>query len=131
MPTATTSPKRGRPRRAQLSTFLAALTGSEVAEAALLVIAVNEEGYASQISELTGYPSSAINKQLRRFEEANILVRRNIGRVAMYSFNNRGNAVRYLKDLVESLADPALRERFSARKRPRATTKVLKYLEPE
>lgn len=79
---------RGRKKRDyQLVSFLAGLTGSEVAESILVFLAREDDCYSSKISSHTGFPHQAIGSQLRRLEGAGIVLRRTFGRTSCYSFN--------------------------------------------
>jgi DNA-binding transcriptional ArsR family regulator len=123
--------KRGRPRGSLDGmgvSSLAALTGSRVAEGVLLVLAANTEAYPAEIAQSLDLPPSAVLAQLRRFEDAEFLVRRNVGRTALYTFNPRGKTAALLKGLVTNvLMQMAARERlrFTFRRRPRSAGKVV------
>jgi len=123
--------KRGRPRGSTDGmgiSSLAALTGSRVAEGVLLVLAANTGAYPAEIAQSLHLPPSAVLAQLRRFEDAEFLVRRNVGRTALYTFNPRGKTAALLKGLVTNiLMQMAAQERlrFTFRRRPRSTGKVV------
>lgn len=123
--------KRGRPRGSMDGmgvSPLAALTGSRVAEGVLLVLAANTEAYPAEIAQSLDLPPSAVLAQLRRFEDAEFLVRRNVGRTALYTFNPRGKTAALLKGLVTNiLMQMAAQERlrFTFRRRPRSTGKAV------
>jgi len=123
--------KRGRPRGSTDGmgvSPLAALTGSRVAEGVLLVLAANTEAYPAEIAQSLDLPPSAVLAQLRRFEDAEFLVRRNVGRTALFTFNPRGKTAVLLKGLVTNvLMQMTARERlrFTFRRLPRSTGKVV------
>ncbi len=77
MPLAKKKKAQGRPiRKYLLTTFLAGLTGSEVAEEVLLYIALNTEGYPRSIAATVNFQVSAVASQLRKLETCGIFVRR-------------------------------------------------------
>ena len=123
--------KRGRPRGpigGMGVSPLAALTGSRVAEGVLLVLAANTEAYPAEIAQSLNLPPSAVLAQLRRFEDAEFIVRRNVGRTALYTFNPRGKTAALLKGLVTNvLMQMAVQERlrFTFRRRPRSAGKAV------
>ena len=106
----------------------AALTGSRVAEGVLLVLAANTEAYPAEIAQSLNLPPSAVLAQLRRFEDAEFIVRRNVGRTALYTFNPRGKTAALLKGLVTNvLMQMAVQERlrFTFLRRPRSAGKAV------
>jgi hypothetical protein len=119
-----------RPKEEVGATLLGGLTGSEVAARVLLFLAINGEGYSQQIAEQLGLTVSGVYLQLLRFEGCGLLVRRNVGRTAMFSFNERGGDAMQAKALVVYLAGRlSLDEQavLAARRRPRKTGKKLSY----
>lgn len=81
---------RGREKRDYpLVSYLAGLTGSEVAEAVLIFLTRENDCYSSFIARYTGFPHQAIGIQLRRLESAGIVVKRMMGRTACYSYNRK------------------------------------------
>lgn len=129
--TVTKKKKSGRPiRKYSLTSFLAGLTGSEVAEEVLLYIAINSEGYPRAIASITGFQTSAVASQLRKLETCGILVRRQIGKTAIFSFNQRGEENKMFAELVRKIAltlPSEKRTQYSMRARPRQSGKEIKY----
>lgn len=97
---------RGRAKRDyQLVSYLAGLTGSEVAESILVLLSRENECYSSKMSRYTGYPHQAIGSQLRRLEGAGIVLRRMIGRTVCYTFNRQSPWVAHLIASVHTYFD--------------------------
>lgn len=111
------------------SALLSGLTGSQTAETVLLFLALNGSGYAAEIERVTGLNKSAVFAQLRRLENAGLLVRQNVGRTAVFSFARQPLAAAF-QTWVEAIADElddSERGRLSARRKPRATGKTLSF----
>jgi hypothetical protein len=80
----------GRPKGTErANSLLCGLTGSMTAEGVLLFVAVNGEGYASEIARALRVGQAQVYRQLRRFEDCHVLVRRNVGSVALFSLGSR------------------------------------------
>lgn len=67
--------------------MLEALLGNKSAEKVMLALFEYEELHASAIAQLNGTALDPIKKQLERFEEANFLKSRSVGRSKLYKFN--------------------------------------------
>jgi len=94
----------------------------------LLALAANTEAYPGEIAKALSLPPSAVLAQLRRFEEAELFVRRNMGRTALYAFNPRGTIGLRLKELVTEVLmglSPEERMSFTFRRRPRTSGKEI------
>ena len=63
------------------------------------------EGYASGIAKTFEMPVSEIQKQLRKFEEAGVLVSRMVGTSRINNWNPRDPALEGLRRLLRSTLD--------------------------
>jgi predicted transcriptional regulator len=105
------------------------LFGSEAAKQTLLYIENYEKGYAAEIAETFGVSASMIQKQLNKFEEADVLVATKFGRLKVFEFNPRYPVLNELKSLLSGLL--ALQSKadtknfFRKRSRPRRKGKPL------
>ena len=109
--------------------MLKGLLGSDNAERVLIFIFAREEGYARGIAKFFAVDPDSIQKQLKRFEAAGILVSRTIGRTKPYTFNPRYPFLPELEQILEralSFYPADLRERLLMnRRRPRREGKPL------
>jgi len=97
--------------------MLAKLLGGETAEKVLIYMTVYEEGYARQISRLFGVAFDPVNKQLKKLEDAGILVGIMKGRTKMFSWNPRYPFLAELKAVLEK------EKYYQQRTRPRKSDK--------
>ena len=85
------------------------------------------EAYANGVSKEMGITLSQVQKQLDRFENANILVSKKIGTVRIYTFNPKLGVIKKLKALIEAfyvqIPLPEREKLFGIRKRPRRKNK--------
>lgn len=97
--------------------------GNETAAKVMLYLFHYGEAYASGVSRDMGVTLSQVQKQLDRFESANILVSKSMGKVRIYTFNPKLGVTKKLKDLIQVFYDAIPLEQkeelFSARRRPR------------
>jgi hypothetical protein len=109
--------------------MLAKLLGGETAEKVLIYMTVYEEGYARQISRLFGIAFDPVNKQLKKMEDAGILVGIMKGRTKMFSWNPRYPFLAELKALFkkayEYLPEEEKEKYYQQRTRPRKSDKKL------
>jgi hypothetical protein len=75
-------------------------------------------------------PVSEVQKQLKKFEEASVLVSRMIGTSRMYTRNPRAPALDGLRQMLRNtldydIPDDRLKEYFRQRRRPRRKGKPL------
>jgi hypothetical protein len=109
--------------------MLEAILGSKSSEQALIFLAARENGYPTEIARFFGANLYAIQKQLERLENADVLVSRKIGRTRVYQFNPRYPFLQELKSLLEralSYYPDDLKERLVMnRRRPRKQDKPL------
>lgn len=69
--------------------MLEVLFGSKIKEKTLLFIYANKESYAREIASTFGYSLFPVQKQLRRLENAGILVEKRRGRTNIFTINPR------------------------------------------
>jgi hypothetical protein len=94
-------PNKGREKREYpVTSFLAGLTGSEVAEAVLIFLTREDDSFSAFVSRYTGFGHQAIGSQLRRLENSGIVVRKYYGRTVCYSFDR---SQPWVPPLIESI----------------------------
>lgn len=98
--------------------------GNATAAKVMLYLFHYGEAYASAIAKDMGVSLSQVQKQLDRFESANILVSRFLGKVRVYTFNpKQGVVTKKLKELIQvfynAIPLEQREEMFSVRRRPR------------
>jgi len=105
--------------------------GNATAEKALLHIYHYGNIHSAAISEDYGISATPITNQLERFEKANILVSKTIGRSRIFSFNSKSPFVKPIKELLKIVYESIpLKEReiiFKTRRRPRQKGKPVIY----
>jgi len=103
--------------------MLEGIFGNKTAEKVLLHIYHYGEVHASGIAQDYGIALNPIKGQLDRFEQAGILVSREIGRSRLYFFNPKSVFLKPVKALLEIVYESiplAEREQiFATRRRPR------------
>lgn len=103
--------------------MLEGIFGNQTAEKVLLHIYHYSEIHASAIASDYKIALNPVVGQLNRFENAGILVSKEMGRTRVYSFNPKSPLVRPVKDLIKIMYDNIpLKERevlFATRRRPR------------
>ena len=109
---------------------LEVLFGGKAAAKVLLFIENYGDGYASRIAKTFDMPLSEVQKQLRKFEQAGILVSRMVGNSRIYTWNPRDPALEGLKELLRQTLDGGIPEEtllkyFRQRQRPRRQGKAL------
>ncbi|MFQ5981910.1 MAG: ArsR family transcriptional regulator [Woeseiaceae bacterium] len=109
---------------------LETLFGGKAAAKVLLFIENCGEGYASWIARTFEMPLSEVQKQLKKFEQAGILVSRMLGTSRMYTWNPRDPGLDGLRQLLRNTLDYGIsRERltryFRQPRRPRRKGKPL------
>jgi DNA-binding transcriptional ArsR family regulator len=105
-------------------TTLEAIFAGKAATKVLLFMENYGEGYASQIATNFEIPVSEVSKQLTKFENAGILVSRQVGTSRMYSWNPRdpgleGLRLLLLDTLEKGIPDETLKKFYRQRQRPR------------
>ena len=109
---------------------LETLFGGQAAAKVLLFIENYGEGYASWIARTFEMPVSEVQKQLKKFEEASVLVSRKVGTLRMYTWNPRDPALAGLRQLLQNtleygIPEARLKRYFRQRRRPRRAGKPL------
>lgn len=103
---------------------LQALFGGKAAARVLLFIENYGEGYGSQIARTFDTSLSEIKKQLTKFEEAGVLVSRQVGTSRIYTWNPRDPALTNLRALLRDtlasgIPEQTLEKYYLERRRPR------------
>lgn len=74
---------------------------SKSSEQALIFLVARETGYATEIARFFDADLYAIQKQLERLEESDVLVSSKVGRTRVFQFNPRYPFLDELKSLLE------------------------------
>jgi len=111
-------------------TTLEALFGGQAAAKVLLFMENYGEGYANWIAKTFEMPVSEVQKQLKKFEDAGVLVSRMVGTSRIYTWNPRDPALDGLRQMLKSTLDygipsDRLKKYFRQRRRPRRKGKPL------
>ena len=80
--------------------MLKTILGSLSSERTLIFILARDAGYGAEIARFYGTAVNAIQQQLEKFENGEVLVSQNVGRTVVYSFNPRYPFVKPLKELL-------------------------------
>lgn len=108
-------------------TMLEGIFGNKTAEKVLLHIYHYGESYPSAISRDLKIANNPVVKQLDRFEKAQILSAKVMGRTRIYKFNERFPLTSPVKELIkrvyESIPLKQREQMFANRRRPRARGK--------
>ena len=103
--------------------MLEGIFGNKSAERALLHVLHYGDIHASAITQDYELALTPIKGQLDRFEQAGVLVSKEMGRTRVYSFNLKSPLTQPVKNLVQLVYDSIpLKEReriFQSRRRPR------------
>jgi hypothetical protein len=106
------------------------ILGNKTAETIMLHIYHYGESHASGVVNDLGTSLTATRGQLSRFEQAGVLVSKQVGRTTLYSFNPKSPFTKPLKELVRVAYDSIpLKQRelmFKKRRRPRRKGKPIK-----
>jgi len=109
--------------------MLEAILGSKSCEQVLIFIVARDEGYATEITRFFGADLYAIQKQLDRLENSEVLVSRKIGRTRLFQFNPRYPFLHELIDLLQKAIsfypEDLKQELIMNRRRPRKSNKPL------
>jgi predicted transcriptional regulator len=107
--------------------MLEGIFGNKTAEKVLLHIYHYGESYALAISEDLNIPNNPVVKQLERFEKAQILSSKKMGRTRIYRFNERfpltSPIIELIKRTYDSLPQEKRNQIFATRRRPRTKGK--------
>lgn len=107
------------------------LFGNETAAKCLLFLTRYEEATAGEIAETFGVPKTMIYLQLRKLEDAGIVVSRPLANIRLFAFNPRSGIKSELRALLEKYIELNMpmetnQKFYSVRRRPRRTGKELK-----
>lgn len=110
---------------------IAKLFGSNTAAKCLIFLSRYDEGTSGEIAEVFGLDKPVVYLQLKKMEQAEIVVSRMIGNSKLYALNPRSGVKNELKALLEKYIEIYMpMEKFKSfyliRRRPRRTGKVLK-----
>lgn len=109
--------------------MLEGLFGNITIEKILFTLYVYRESYPLGMAKTFGEPVNRIQQQLKRLEDAGIVVSRLVGRVRIYTFNPRYAFLGELEALVakayEFLPEKEKDAYYRKRTRPRRTGKPL------
>lgn len=109
--------------------MIADLVSGKSSEAVLLYLTNYGEGYAHGIADTFNMRLSAIQRALKKFEDAGILVSRLKGRTRVFEWNPRYPLRKELLELLEKalqlLPREDIRKYYRQRTRPRRTGKPL------
>lgn len=109
--------------------MLEAIVGSKSSEQVFIFLVARNEGYATEIARFFDADLYAIQKQLERLENSEVLVSKKVGRTRVYQFNPRYPFLPELKALLERVLsfypDDIHEELVMNRRRPRKKDKPL------
>ncbi len=109
--------------------MLEGLFGNVIVEKILFMLNTYGEGYPLGMAKTFGEPVNGIQQQLKRLENAGIVVSRLIGKVRLYTFNPRYPFLNSLKTLISKaydfLPEDEKRKYYRMRTRPRRAGKPL------
>lgn len=111
-------------------TVLEGIFGNIVIEKILFMLYVYGEGYPLGMAKTYKEPVNRFQQQLKRLENAGVIVSRLIGKVRVYTFNPRYLFLEELKSLIakafEFLPEKEKAAYYRRRTRPRRAGKTLK-----
>lgn len=109
--------------------MLEPIVGSKSSEQVFIFLVARDEGYATEIARFFDADLYAIQKQLERLENSDVLVSKKVGRTRVYQFNPRYPFLNELKSLLERVLSFYPKETKEAlvmnRRRPRKKDKPL------
>ena len=109
--------------------MLEAIVGSKSSEQVFIFLVARNEGYATEIARFFDADLYAIQKQLERLENSEVLVSKKVGRTRVYQFNPRYPFLEELKSLLERVLsfypDDIQEKLVMNRRRPRKKDKPL------
>lgn len=105
------------------------IVGSKSSEQVFIFLVARQEGYATEIANFFDAELYAIQKQLERLENSDVLVSRKVGRTRVYQFNPRYPFLKELRSLLEKVLscypDDIKEALLMNRRRPRKRDKPL------
>jgi len=109
--------------------MLEPIVGSRSCEQVFIFLVARENGYATEIAKFFDADLYAIQRQLDRLENADVLVSKKVGRTRVYQFNPRYPFLKELKALLKTVLsyypDEIKEELIMNRRRPRKKEKPL------
>ena len=109
--------------------MLEPIVGSRSSERVFIFLIAREKGYATEIARFFDAELFAIQKQLERLEDSDVLVSNKVGRTRVYQFNPRYPFLHELKGLLERVLsyypDDVKENLLMNRRRPRKKGKPL------
>ena len=109
--------------------MLEPIVGSKSSEQVFLFLVARDEGYPTEIARFFDADLFAIQKQLERLENSNVLISKKVGRTRVYQFNPRYPFLDELKKLLEKVLtfypEDIKEELVMNRRRPRKKDKPL------
>lgn len=109
--------------------MLEPIVGSKSSERVLIFLIAREKGYPTEIAKFFNADLYAIQKQLERLENSEVLISAKVGRTRVYQFNPRYPFLNELKSLLEKALSFYPEEIKTAlmlnRRRPRKKDKPL------
>ena len=109
--------------------MLEAILGSKSCEQVLVFLVAREEGYATEIARFFGADLYAIQKQLDRLENYEVLVSRKIGRTRLFQFNPRYpflmELIALIKKALGFYPEELKQKLLMNRRRPRKSNKTI------
>ena len=109
--------------------MLEPIVGSKSKEQVLIFLVARETGYPTEIAKFFSTDLYAVQTQLERLENSNVLVSRKVGRTRVFQFNPRDPFLNELKSLLEKVLsyypDEIKESLVMNRRRPRKRDKRL------
>jgi hypothetical protein len=109
--------------------MLEPIVGSRSSEQVFIFLIAREKGYATEMAKFFDADLYAIQRQLERLENSEVLISKKVGRTRVYQFNPRYPFLNELKGLLErvlSYYPEAIQEKLLLnRRRPRKKDKPL------
>jgi DNA-binding MarR family transcriptional regulator len=109
--------------------MLKPILGSRSCEQVFIFLIAREKGYATEIARFFDVDLYAIQNQLDRLENADVLASRKVGRTRVYEFNPRYPFLTELKSLLEKALsyypEETQKRLLMNRRRPRKKDKPL------
>lgn len=106
-----------------------AIFGNTTVEKVLFFLNRHKQGYPKEIADRFGLAVNAVQQQLKRLEQGNVVVSRLRGRIRLYELNPLYPLRRELENLLEKgfsfLPEPEVERFYTTRTRPRRQGKPL------
>ena len=83
--------------------MLEPIVGSKSSEQVFMFLVARDKGYATEIARFFDADLYAIQKQLERLENSDVLISKKVGRTRVYQFNPRYPFLNELKKLLEKV----------------------------